>query len=122
MIKRHHLLRRTQFAATQELQSRSDGRSCFILTVDVSLCRLYLRDAASCLLLFYFHKRVVCLDGGYIVQYVETSEVWRPKFLAYLAYAYCKYGTAGEVMCFLGVLRLLMLRKNKYLVQQQGVF
>ena len=81
------------------------------------------QDATSRLLLFHFHKRIVCMRGGYIDQYVEASEIWRPKALAYLAYAYSKYGTVGVVMCFLDMLlHLLMLRKNKYLLQHQGVF
>jgi len=74
------------------------------------------------LLFFHFHKIIFCIHGVYIAQYVEASEVWRYKTLAYLAYIYSKYGTVGEVMCFLGVLHLLMLRKSKYLLIHQGDF
>jgi hypothetical protein len=80
------------------------------------LCKLYLTIYNQPFVIFPVPQEN-CLYTWWlycIVQYVEASEVWRPKAFAYLAYTYSKYRIAGAVMYFLGMLHLLILRKNKY--------
>jgi hypothetical protein len=53
---------------------------------------------------------------------VILPSTWGSKATAYLAHSSSKYGAAGEVKCFLGMLHFPMLRRNKYQLQQQGDF
>jgi len=100
--------------------AKSDGPCRFILTLVVFLYGLYLTRSNQPFVTFPFPQEN-CLYTRFLYCTVRR-DLWglEPKALSYLAYANSKYGTAGEVMCFLGMLHLLMLRKNKYPLHSKG--